>query len=94
MCASVNGEGKRAAKIVLNARKGDGGKFVIVVQIEFHFALDPAGVAPVERGKDSRANVLSLAVDAVNDGVNLTLGNGSHLTVASVKIANVFRQLG
>ena len=83
----------RPAEIVFGAGAADGGIRPVPVQVELDFSLAPPAAVAVDAHPQGRADVMSPALHAVQQGVHPALHRAG-LPVLGVEIGRVLRHLG
>ena len=86
----VRPEIEGAAEIVLRARIVQR-RVCLAVDEHLHFAFTPAGPV-VDFDAKRRPDIMALAADAVNDRIDLLLGNGSRRAIGGMEIHGVLRK--
>ena len=82
-----------AAEVVLGAGAADGGELAVAVEEEFDLALAPPA-AVVDAPGHVGADVLALSPDAVEDGVDILVGERVHPPELGVEVGGVIGDVG
>ena len=80
-----------AAEVILRARAADSGIIGVAIYVELDLPFSPP-VGIVHAPGQISAHILSLALDSVQDGVDLLVGQRVHTAELGVEIGNLLRQ--